>query len=512
MVRNWNLGPLNKERKQLVNTELENETSGDEAETPKLNLKVKVDETSACERHVTVSIPRDDIERYFQEKFDELAPKAEVPGFRIGKAPRQLVENRFRKQISDQVKGSLLMDSLAQINDDEDFSAISEPDFDFESIAIPDDGPMTFEFDIEVRPEFETPQWKGLQLERVEEEIADEDVDAELSQLGGRLADLVPVDEPAKAGDFLVVNITSRLDGKTINEAAEQLIEVRSQLSFGDAILKDFGKLVEGARAGETKSATVKISEFAANESLQGKDVEIEFEILDVKRIDKEDAALIAEKLGIESAEQLRTLVRENLNSQMQYRQRQAIRQQIAKLLTESAKWELPKDLLKRQSRRELDRAIIEMRSSGFSEQEIQAQENALRHNVLSRTETMLKEHFILERIAEVESIEDEDHDYELEIARIAAQRNDSPRRVRARLERTGQMDSLRNMIIEQKVINLIEEHAEFKSVKRKSKQKTGDDTTAIDFFASGQDDEEIPEAKYDEAVAEKLPLPVERE
>jgi len=119
-----------------------------------------------------------------------------------------------------------------------------------------------------------------------------------------------------------------------------------------------------------------------------------------------------------------------------------------------------PQALLKRQSRREMERAVMEMRSSGFGEDEIQAQENRLRQNVLKRTENLLKEHFILERIAEQEKVEDQPEDYDREIARIAMQKNDSPRRVRARFERSGSMDTLRNMIIEQKVISLIEQHA----------------------------------------------------
>lgn len=494
-----------------MNTETENEVSEDvDSEKAKMTLNVKVDETSACERHVTVSIPRDDIERYFQEKFDELAPKAEVPGFRTGKAPRQLIENRFRKQISDQVKGSLLMDSLAQISDQEDFSAISEPDFDFESISIPDDGPMTYEFDIEVRPEFDMPEWKGLTLERIEHEITDEEVDEELNKVMAKFADLVPVDEPAQVGDQVVVNIESKHDGKSINQANEQMIELRPTLSFGDAILEGFDKLIVGASAGDTKTGTVKVSEYANNEQLQGEEVDLEFEILDVKRVERQNLDQTMEKIGIETEEELRSLIRENLASQMQYSQRQSNRQQISKLLTESANWDLPQELLKRQSRREMDRAIIEMRSSGFSEDQIQAQENSLRHNVLKRTETMLKEHFILERIAELESIEETDQDFDLEIARIAAQRNDSPRRVRARLERSGQMDALRNMIVERKVLDLIEEHAQFESVDRP--KETDQQTSAVDFFVSGQDDAEIPEAKYDEGQAEPLPQTVERD
>ncbi len=484
-----------------MNTELENDIVEDEKQ--KLTLNVKVDETSPCERHVTVSIPRDDIERYFSEKFDELAPQAEVPGFRTGKAPRKLVENRFRDQIEDQVKGSLLMDSLAQISDDQDFSAISEPDFDFESIEIPDDGPMTYEFNIEVRPEFEMPEWKGMKLKRTEHEFTDEEVDVEISRLGSRSADLVPVDDAAKPGDWLVLDLVSTHDGKEVASATEQLVELRGNLSFGDALLEGFDELLKGASAGDKKTAKIKISEFATNEEFQGQELDLELTVLDVKRAEGKDPDEIVEALGFESVDKLRELIRENLSNQLQYSQRQEIRQQISELLTESADWELPQDLLKRQSRRELDRALIELRSSGFSEDQILAQENQLRQNVLSRTETMLKEHFILERIAEVEKIEDEDADYELEIAKLAMQRNDSPRRVRARLERTGQMDALRNMIVEQKVIGLIEQHAEFKSVKKK--KETADNTAAVDFFVSGiRGGDDIPEAKYDEGGPEQ--------
>ena len=237
-----------------MNTDVENELLTEDAEKQKLNLIVKVDETSACERHVTVTIPRDDIERYFSEKFDDLAPKAEVPGFRLGKAPRKLVENRFREQVEDQVKGSLLMDSLAQISDDEDFSAISEPDFDFESIDIPDEGPMTYEFNIEVRPEFDMPEWKGMKLKRTEQEFSDEEIDEEIVKLGSRSADMVPVEEAAQLGDFIVVDIVASHEDKEIAKVSEQLIELRPTLSFGDAQLESFGELLVGEEAGAGKS------------------------------------------------------------------------------------------------------------------------------------------------------------------------------------------------------------------------------------------------------------------
>ena len=160
-------------------------------------LSIKVDSPSACQRHITVTIPRDDIERYYDKAFSELMDTAAVPGFRAGRAPRKLVESRFRKDVTDQVKGSLLMDSMTQITEDEKFSAISEPDFDPLAVEVPDDGPMTFEFDLEVRPEFDLPEWKGLTIERPVREFTNKDVDKRLERVLAQHGRLVPFDGPA---------------------------------------------------------------------------------------------------------------------------------------------------------------------------------------------------------------------------------------------------------------------------------------------------------------------------
>ncbi len=462
-------------------------------EVEKINLSLDVKEKSACERHVTVTVPRTDIERYYQKQFDTLLPKAEVPGFRIGRAPRQLVEKKFRKQVADQVKGSLLMDSLTQISDEDHFSAISEPDLDFEQVNIPDEGDLTYEFNIEVRPEFDIPNWKGLKLERPEHEFTDADVENELKQLSTRFSTLTPVEEAVKASDFVVCNIFSRVDGKVISKSEEQSVQVLPSLSLGDANVEGFDKLMIGAKADDKKTAKVTISEFSDNTELAGKEVEIEFEILDVKRVEGKSKEELAETIGM-SGEELEKTVREGLVSRLEYAQRKSVRDQINKMLTESATWELPPDLLRRQSHRELERAVIELRSSGFSEDEIRERENRLRQNILEQTKTLLKEHFILERIAEEESVVETDADFDAECERIAAQQNDSPRRVRATLERNGQIDSLRNMIIERKVIELITAEATFSATKYDVPSEQT--TAAIDFFAAGSASN-IPEAKH---------------
>ena len=491
-----------------TDTTMNPETENLEADQKQpLELKVEVKEVSACERHVTVTIPRTDIDRYFQVQFDELAPQAEVPGFRAGKAPRQLIENRFKPQVADQVKGSLIMDSLTQIGDEQDYSAISEPDFDFELVNIPDEGDMTYEFDVEVRPEFDLPDWKGLKLERPEHEFSGDDIENQIERFGRQFSDVVPVEEPVQNEDLIICDVTCRSGEDVVSQASEQSITVRPTLSLADATIEDFDKLVKGATADDVKKVKVEVSEYSDNEELKGKEVEVEFKILDVKRIEAKSVGEIAEKLGIDSEGELKDLIKDSLQNQLNYAQREKIREQISESLTESANWDLPPDLLRRQSKRELERNVMELRSSGFSEEQIVARENGLRKNILEKTERLLKEHFILEKISEVEKVEDEPGDYDVEIARLAAQQNDSPRRIRARIERSGQMDALRNMIIERKVIEMITEHAEFKAIPFEFDKK--ETTSAINFFVAG-DFEEIPEAKYEEAL-QQPPLPTSK-
>ena len=475
------------------------ETAVAEEEKPEpLALEVKVDQRSTCERHVTVTISRDDIDRYFDKEFTELMPKAHVPGFRPGHAPRKLVENRFRKDIADKVKGDLVMNCLTQVNEEQKLSAISEPDFDFEAIEMPAEGPLTFEFDIEVRPEFEMPQWRGLKIEKPVREFNDADVTETLQSVLARRGRLVPFDGPAVSGDYITANLTFKYGEEVLSSAEEEVIRIRPTLSFRDGNIEHFDQLMAGVRAGETRQGTADLSNDAPNVLLRGQKVDANFEVLEVKRLEMPELTpqLLDELGGFADEAELRDAIRDQLARQLEYEQHRRAREQITAALTVAANWELPPAMLQRQSRRELQRAVMELQRSGFSDQEIQAHENALRQNSMASTARALKEHFILERIAEDEEIDADEQDYESEIRLLASQSEESPRRVRARLEKSGSMDVLRNQIIERKVIERILANATFKEVPYNLQRS---DEAAVDRAAGGGEEADIPEAKYDE-------------
>ncbi len=487
-----------------MSTSAEPELQPSEPEKPPIQLDVKVESPQACLREVIVTIPQAEVTRYLKEAYDELVPEAQVPGFRAGRAPRKLVEKQFRDRVKDQVKGSLLMDSLTQVTERQDFSAISEPSFDYESIELPEDGDFKFQFTVEVRPEFATPQWRGLELKRPVEEIGDDDVQAALDRVLSRYATLEATDEPAEMGDKLLITSTFKNGEKVLSVMEEERVTLQTSLSFSDGTCSDFGALMNGVKEGESREGKVTLSDELADESMQGKEVTAVFQVVEVlKRENPELTDAFLEELGdFETEAELRSFVRDSLVRQAEYRTQQAVRKAVVELLAGSASFDLPPDLVKRQTIREIERKVLELRRSGFDEEHVRRYVNATRRNAQAATETALREHFILEQIAEEEKIDAEAADYESEIALIAQQSDMPERRVRARLEKSGQMDALRNQIVERKVIEKIIKEAKVSEEKvTKKAEKEADEFAVFHNVLRTKDDAAIPEAKYDDNI-----------
>ena len=141
------------------------------------------------------------------------------------------------------------------------------------------------------------------------------------------------------------------------------------------------------------------------------------------------------------------------------------------------------------------------MRRSGFPEEQIRSVININRQNAQGATEAALREHFILEQIADDEKVDAEASDYDHEISLIAEQSDAPERRVRARLEKSGQMDALRNQIIERKVVEMIVEKAK---VTKADPEPKSDDKSEFDRdhavdFSILRAKEDLPEAKYED-------------
>jgi trigger factor len=165
---------------------------------------------------------------------------------------------------------------------------------------------------------------------------------------------------------------------------------------------------------------------------------------------------------GVQNPEQLHEQVRVLLERRLEYNQRQSAREQVLSFITSASKWELPQDLLMRQARKALARRVMEMQEAGLSDEEIQARQRILQQDVLRSTALSLKEHFVLQKVAEVEKIEVADDEIDLEIERLADQTGESPRRVRSQLEKEDLLETLAAQLIERKALDLILDSAEY--------------------------------------------------
>ena len=490
----------------------EQEAISEQEETKKsLELATDIQKVSACERRVKVTIPHADVETYFQNEFAELESTAYVPGFRAGKAPRKLIERRFRKEVAERVKHVLAYDALEQISESSEYTPISEPDIDLAALVLPEEGDFVFEFSIEVRPDFELPEWKGLKIEKPVREFTSEDVDSALKKVLSRYSDLERTDEPAALGDYLDAHIVVKSGDDVLNDVGGETVKVCPTLTFHDGAIANFDKLAVGAKEGETFTAPLTLSADAPNEAYREKTVDVEFKVLSVKRESMphvNDAFL--QRIGYDSEADVRDAILDSLTRQLEHEQHQRMRRQITENLTVAATWELPPGLLKRQSEREFRRTIMEMQRSGYGQEEILALVNSIRQNSAASTAQALKEHFILERIAEVEGVVDTEEDYENEVGLIAAQRGLTPRRVRAEIEKSGEMDILRNQIIERKVIHMIGASATFVEVPFGMGDQASGNVEALDWAAAGNPSA-IEEVSKDDLKAVNLEMDEKR-
>ena len=433
-------------------------------EQVKLHQTVEIKDVGPCKKHIKVTIERKDIDDRFGEKFSELVSDATVSGFRPGKAPRKIIERRFQREVGDQVKTEVLLASLQQLAEDHDIAPLSQPDLDPASIEVPHQGPLVYEFEVEVRPQFDLPEYKGLKLRKLVHTFTDEDVAQEERRVLSPHGQVVPKPEGnVQIGDILTADVTTRDGDRVVSTIKEAQFRVDKKLAFKDAVAPRFAEQVQGANPGDARVVDVELSTAAADADLRGKTVKATFDVKDVKTLRLPELTHeFLHTFGVHSPDELRELIRVLLQRRLEYTQRQAPASRCCRTSPPPRRGSCRRTCSCARPRKAMARRIMEMRSDGISEQEIAQRQRLLQQDVLRTTELTLKEHFVLQKIAEQEKIEITDDDLTEEIDRLAEQADESPRRMRARLEKDDLIDALAAEMIERKALDLILDSAEY--------------------------------------------------
>lgn len=432
----------------------------------RMTLDVKVHDAGPCKKHVHVKVPEADIKHIRDFVLDTMKDRAAVPGFRNGKAPKEIVAKRFARELADELKQKVLIGSLEQLSEDTKIEPINEPDLDVENLTIPEAGDFEYEFHVEVRPDFDLPSYDQIKIKRPVREINDADIDEAQQRFLEQYAEHVPSSDPVEPGNFVKLRASFNYKGTPLREVENISVRVRSILRFEDGEITDFDKLLAGAKVGDTREASLTISREAENVAMRGEKVQVQFEVLEIHRVQlPEINRALLQRVGVETVDELRLEVEQALQRQVQYDQRQAVRRQVLDKITESATWELPEDLVLKQVENAMYREVLEMQQAGYTPQEIKVRENELRQRQVSMTRQAMKEHFILDKIAAQENIEVNDYDIDTELLYMAMARGENVRRLRARLEKSGVIENLEAQIRERKAVDVILSKAVFEDV-----------------------------------------------
>jgi trigger factor len=451
-------------------TDATTETEANPADDGKLKQSVEITDIGPCKKHVKITVDRDAINERLKEKFDELLKDrtAAVPGFRPGKAPRKYIERKFKSTVTEDVRREVLMASLQQLAEDSNISPLAPPELAPEDLVLPEEGPFVYEFDVEVRPDFELPEYKDIKDEM-----------RRLLEPEGSMVPKEGKDVKVEANDIIVGDLVTTDGAKELNKSTEIRVRVEKRLALNDGVVEEFAKKVVGAKPGETRELDVKLSEKVADQTLKGKTVTGQFTIKDIKVIRLPELTPdLLERYGVKTEGQLEELIANSLERNLEFQQRQFARQQILQQVAEKVKWDLPRDLLVRQATRTLQRRVMEMRSAGMNDQQIEARMTVLRQNVLQSTAVSLMEHFVLQKVAETEKIEIEDSDIDGEIQRIAAQSGESFRKVKAQMERDDLIEALATDLLERKALDVVLNNAVYEEFEIKPEEQEGEVAT----------------------------------
>ena len=216
---------------------------------------VTIKDSGPCKKKVAVEIPEKSIKTSLDDQYEELRRDAVVPGFRKGRAPLRLLEKRFGSDVSEQVKLKLLSDASDSALKDNELDVLGDPDIDYEKIELPREGAMKFEFEIEVRPQFDLPKLKGIPVEKTKIEFTDEQIDKEIQIMQNRAGIWTPKEKGTVESDEQVVaDVTLKVEGIQEEERHDNTeIFVRKQGFVGGVPIEKLDALLIGAKPGDIK-------------------------------------------------------------------------------------------------------------------------------------------------------------------------------------------------------------------------------------------------------------------
>ncbi|MBK4138423.1 trigger factor [Corynebacterium macginleyi] len=404
-------------------------------------MKTTVDKLSDTRVKLTVNVPFAELDQEIDQAYAAIAQQVSIPGFRKGKAPRQLIDARFgRGPILEQVVNDMLPSRYEQAVQSEELKVIGQPDVDISKIEDKDFVEFTAEVDI--RPEFEVPDFSEISVTVPAIKADEEDVDKALEDLAERFGELKDTQRKLKTGDYAIIDITAEVDGEKIEEASTEGLSY----SIGDDnLVKGLDTALRGMKTGEDNEFTSTI------QSGEHKDEEATFKVhvqqtkeRKLPDMDDEFAQMASE---YDTIEELREATKNEVEETKKAEQAGQIRDEVLKAALADVHFELPQSIVDEQAHSQLHQilgqlahdekalaALLEAQGTSREEFDKQTREQA---------EESVRTQIFLDAVAEKEEPEVSQQEFSDHILFTAQSYGMDPNQFLQQLQSNGQIANL---------------------------------------------------------------------
>ena len=404
-------------------------------------MKSSVDQLNDTRVKVTVEVPFSELGPELDKAYQALAQQINIPGFRRGKAPRQLIDARVgRGPVLEQVVNDMLPTRYGQAIEELDIKALGQPNIDITKLE--DGDVIEFVAEVDVRPEFDLPDFSDISVEVPALGSTEERIDHELEHLRERFGSLKTVDREADDEDFITLNLSATVDGEEIEDAKVEDMSYR--VGSGD-LIEGLDGAVKGLKADESATFTSKLvfGEYA------DKDAEVTVTVTAVKErelpeLDDDFAQMASE---FDTVEELRADLASGAEESAKAEQAASIREEVLKVALQKTQFPLPASVVDEQVNAQVqqlmgqlggDEALFEklLEAQGTSREEFNEQTRTSAEEAV-RTQLFLD---VLAEKEEPEVTQDELNDH---IVFTARRYGVEPQQFLMQLQQSGQLLNL---------------------------------------------------------------------
>jgi trigger factor len=363
-------------------------------------MKATVDKLSGLSRKLTVEIPTEKVQQAFDRVYKAIQKKANIKGFRQGKAPIATIKSIYGEQVKSDVVNELINEAYGMALEDNKLDPVGYPKVNFPMIE--EDKPFSFTAEFEVRPEVTVEKFENLKVLKEKLEIPESRISEILENIRNSNADLVTVfeDRGLALGDVAEVDFVGTVNGAPLPNGSAQ----GHQLEIGaKQFIDGFEEGLVGMKIGESRVLNLNFPEGYHEKSLSGAPVTFDVKLTGMKKKSlPEINDDLAKKVGpFENLEALKTEIRKDLETGEAQRIQEELRTRVVHALVDSNPVEAPRSLVEQQKRSLIDDMKERLKQQGLDESQFEEYKRKWDGDFENSATFMVKSTFLLDSLAE---------------------------------------------------------------------------------------------------------------